>query len=288
MQQYPHLKKSRRREGGMLSLILGQSLIRASATGAAGSFLTKKSIANDNNQTEQDGSDRLGRVVASAFGRHPQATAVAILNHLSELDRVHLLMAIQQSTNKKLLERQDTAYVDDLMKQKRFNEHHAGLTRSQIASAVEYERMLQRFSSYSVDQPKSRQLLAVAVASGLPFVGFGFVDNAIMLVAGEQIDALLGLRLGISTLASAALGNLVADVVGVSVTHQIQAAAKNIKWAQPPRLSVLQQSLRRVKVARLGGAVLGVSFGCILGMAPLAFLEPPAREVADGEATADR
>lgn len=41
--------------------------------------------------------------------------------------------------------------------------------------------MLQRFSSYSVDQPKSRQLLAVAVASGLPFVGFGFVDNAIMV-----------------------------------------------------------------------------------------------------------
>lgn len=69
----------------------------------------------------------------------------------------------------------------------------------------------------------------------------------LQLMAGEQIDLLFGARLGISTLASAALGNLVADVVGVSVTHQIQAAAKHIKWAQPPRLSVLQQNLQRVK-----------------------------------------
>jgi hypothetical protein len=51
------------------------------------------------------------------------------LKHLSELDRVHLLLAIQQSTNKNLLARQDTAYVDTLMKQKRYSEHHQGLTR---------------------------------------------------------------------------------------------------------------------------------------------------------------
>lgn len=46
----------------------------------------------------------------------------------------------------------------------------------------------------------------------------------LQLVAGEQIDVLFGASMGISTLASAALGNLVADVVGVSVTHQIQAS----------------------------------------------------------------
>ncbi len=76
-------------------------------------------------------------------------------------------------------------------------------------------------------------------------------EPLLQLVAGEQIDLAFGTRLGISTLASAALGNLVADVVGVSVTHQIQSAVQHIKWAQPPRLSVLQQSLFRVK----GGAV---------------------------------
>lgn len=61
--------------------------------------------------------------------RQPRATALAILKHLSELDRVHLLLALQQSTSKSLLARQDTAYVDDLMKQKRYSEHHSGLTK---------------------------------------------------------------------------------------------------------------------------------------------------------------
>jgi hypothetical protein len=62
--------------------------------------------------------------------------------------------------------------------------------RSQIANAVEYQRMLQKFSSYSVDMPRARQLMAVALASGLPFVGFGFVDNMVMVSdcrqGGEQ------------------------------------------------------------------------------------------------------
>ncbi|EFN52363.1 hypothetical protein CHLNCDRAFT_15662, partial [Chlorella variabilis] len=63
--------------------------------------------------------------------------------------------------------------------------------------------------------PSWRQLAAIGIASGLPFVVFGFLDNGIMLVAGEQIDAVFGARFGLTTLASAGLGNLVADVVGV-------------------------------------------------------------------------
>ena len=46
-------------------------------------------------------------------------------------------------------------------------------------------------------------------------VGFGFADNAIMIVAGDRIDATLGVRLGFSTLAAAGLGNLISDVAGI-------------------------------------------------------------------------
>ena len=49
-----------------------------------------------------------------------------------------------------------------------------------------------------------------------------FLDNVIMLFAGEGIDNALGLRLGITTLASAGLGNLFADVVGVSAASGIE------------------------------------------------------------------
>ena len=59
---------------------------------------------------------------------------------------------------------------------------------------------------------------------------------ALQLVAGEQIDHLFGARLGLSMMASAGLGNLVADVVGVSATHTVQENIKRIPFARPPRL----------------------------------------------------
>ena len=71
-----------------------------------------------------------------------------------------------------------------------------------------------------------------------------------------------------------------ADVLGVSLTHQIQSRAKDVKWARPPRLSMLQQRMGSVKAASLGGAALGVSIGCLLGMLPLAFMDNPEPEKA--------
>jgi hypothetical protein len=62
----------------------------------------------------------------------------------------------------------------------------------------------------------------VFIASAIPFIGFGFLDNFIMLVAGEEIDSAFGVRLGLSTLASAGLGNLVADVIGVGAANGIE------------------------------------------------------------------
>ena len=41
-------------------------------------------------------------------------------------------------------------------------------------------------------------------------------------MAGEEIDATLGVKLGFSTLASAGLGNLVSDVAGIGFAEQIE------------------------------------------------------------------
>lgn len=95
-----------------------------------------------------------------------------------------------------------------------------------------------------------------------------------MLLAGDAIDSLFGLKLGLTTLASAGLGNIAADVVGVSVTQQIKERSRRIAWAQPPRLSSLQQAMRVVRAAKMGGAALGVTVGCLLGMVPLFFMPP--------------
>lgn len=43
------------------------------------------------------------------------------------------------------------------------------------------------------------------------------MDNSIMIIAGETIEVKLGLVLGITTMASAAIGNLLSDVAGVGM-----------------------------------------------------------------------
>lgn len=152
------------------------------------------------------------------------------------------------------------------------------------------QRYLLRYSVFAETPPTFKQLFLVALASGLPFVAFGFIDNAIMISAGDYIDLSLGTRLGITTLASAGLGNIVADVAGVSATQQIKELSRRLPWAQPPRLSVLQQSMARVRIAKLTGAAVCVSIGCVMGMLPLAFIPPgffAEKEEGSGEGGGD-
>ena len=61
-----------------------------------------------------------------------------------------------------------------------------------------------------------RQYALLALKSSLPFVAFGFVDNAIMITAGDAIEASIGVALSLSTMAAAGLGNLCSDVVGIA------------------------------------------------------------------------
>lgn len=196
------------------------------------------------------------------------------MHSLNDLERVHLLLAVQSTIKEETLHQLDTEYVNDMLKLVKQQPTHASLTRGQIASAVAYQRMLQRYSSFSHKPPNWKQLTGVAVAAGLPFLGFGLVDNLVMLVAGEGIDAAFGVRLGMTTLASAGLGNMVADVIGVTATQQIKELSRRTTWAQPPRLSTLQQSMNRVRVAKMLGAASFVSIGCLIGMVPLAFMPP--------------
>lgn len=46
--------------------------------------------------------------------------------------------------------------------------------------------------------PTISQLKLVFVHQMLPFVGFGFLDNLIMILAGEYLDVTIGVTLGIS------------------------------------------------------------------------------------------
>lgn len=257
---------------------------------------------------------------------------MALVRQLNELDKIHLVLALQEVTKKASRHKEATQYIDDLVKavQLPVNKQHSKLTRwvaragaagpggaaggscagtpsaaclcpfkrvacqialracllagaalavvviagpqhacarfpacrQQIERAVSYQRSLQKFSAVSEEEPSWRQLAAIGIASGLPFVVFGFLDNGIMLVAGEQIDAVFGARFGLTTLASAGLGNLVADVVGVSATHSVQDLLKRTGWVRPPPLRSVGTPARRLLT---GGPPAGAAAVCLAG-----------------------
>jgi len=96
-------------------------------------------------------------------------------------------------------------------------------------------------------------------------VGFGFMDNFIMITAGSAIENSVGVQLGLATMTAAALGQVVSDVSGVLFGDTL---SKVIKVA-PAKLTESQKQLSIVRRLRLGGAVLGVMAGCSLGAAAL-------------------
>ncbi|XP_026830343.1 uncharacterized protein LOC105287406 isoform X2 [Ooceraea biroi] len=120
----------------------------------------------------------------------------------------------------------------------------------------------------NVVEPSSKDLVLVAIANAIPFVGFGFLDNFIMIVAGDQIEMMLNRRFPISTMAAAALGNTVSDVIGIGSVHYVEMFAQKVGF-KAPKLTLAQLNLPRTRIAANVGRVIGVTIGCIIGMTPI-------------------
>jgi len=115
------------------------------------------------------------------------------------------------------------------------------------------------------------QLKSVALSQMYPFIGFGFLDNALMLAFGETIEASVGISLGLSTMAAAAIGNTLSDVCGVGLANKIEYLCSKFGLTEEVKMTTCQAKEMRVVVARLGGAMTGVTMGCIAGSFPLLF-----------------
>ena len=120
--------------------------------------------------------------------------------------------------------------------------------------------------------PSRSQLFRLAVGVGVPMVGFGIADNAIMIVAGDHIDATLGVRFGFSTLAAAGLGNLLSDVCGISLGEVIEGWCVHL-GLEAPALTVEQAAMRTTRMTKWGAGALGITIGCLIGMLPLLFMQ---------------
>lgn len=124
----------------------------------------------------------------------------------------------------------------------------------------------------------TRKLLAQeAVFAGIPFLGFGFLDNSIMLCAGEYIDITLGSALGISTLAAAGMGNLLSDVAGIGTAGTVEQNVKRI-LGRSTVLTPKQRDTSRAHRWVFAGRCISICLGCILGMWPLLLLSSKDEE----------
>ncbi|NXD77602.1 TMM65 protein, partial [Halcyon senegalensis] len=152
-------------------------------------------------------------------------------------------------------------------------------------------RELHRFESIAIAQeklevapPSPGQLRHVFFHNALPFVGFGFLDNAIMIAAGTQIELSIGVVLGISTMA----GNMsnvskssIEDTCQIqnhlflfscssSLAGYVEALASRLGLSIPD-LTPKQADMWQTRLSAHLGKAIGVTIGCILGMFPLLF-----------------
>jgi len=126
-------------------------------------------------------------------------------------------------------------------------------------------------------KPTFQELKQLAYHNSLPFIGFGFLDNFIMIMAGEYIDITLGAKLGISTMAAAAFGNTISDMMGIGSAWYVESWADRL-GAHPPDLTPEQLEMPGSRICANLGRCLGVAFGCLLGMFPLLFIDTSEKE----------
>lgn len=139
-----------------------------------------------------------------------------------------------------------------------------------VLQDLEQEHSLEK-GGQQEEPPTFNHLWLLAFANSIPFIGFGFFDNAIMILAGEYIDYTVGATLGISTMAAAAIGNMISDVAGIGLAGWVETLAYRFGFDEPA-LTPAQISMTQSRVACHFGRAIGIVIGCIIGMAPLAFI----------------
>mmetsp|Transcript_44402 Transcript_44402/g.105180 ORF Transcript_44402/g.105180 Transcript_44402/m.105180 type:complete len:344 (+) Transcript_44402:88-1119(+) len=122
---------------------------------------------------------------------------------------------------------------------------------------------------------KQGQLRKHFVASAVPMIGFGFMDNSVMLHAGNAIDLTLGVTFGLSTLASAACGQACSDVAGVLFGGFVEGVAKRMGLPEPG-FTAEEENLPVVKRVEVAGGVIGVFTGCCMGLLNLFIIDTNA------------
>jgi hypothetical protein len=106
----------------------------------------------------------------------------------------------------------------------------------------------------------------------IPMVGFGIMDNLIMIIAGDAIDTAFHARFGIATLTAAAFGQVLSDMSGVMFGGVVERTFSKM-GLRAPSLTAAQRRLSVCKNIIVGGSVFGVMIGCLMVSCTLLFMD---------------
>ncbi|XP_017097575.3 transmembrane protein 65 isoform X1 [Drosophila bipectinata] len=145
---------------------------------------------------------------------------------------------------------------------------------------IDDEKKKKLFKMKSAAPPSAGQLYSIFFVNAVPFIAFGFLDNFIMIIAGEYIELSLGQVVAISTMATAGLGNTISDIMGITLATYVENGCQILGLKQP-MLTPAQFDLKSSKRATSFGRIIGITAGCLLGMCPLWFMDEKAEIVDD-------
>ncbi|XP_032592619.1 transmembrane protein 65 isoform X2 [Drosophila grimshawi] len=142
---------------------------------------------------------------------------------------------------------------------------------------LEADKVKKQFEMEAAEPPTARQLYSIFFVNAVPFVAFGFLDNFIMIMAGEYIESTLGHFITLSTMAAAGLGNTISDVMGITMATYVEEGCQ-LLGLKPPQMTPAQFELKSSRRASSWGRIMGITVGCLIGMCPLWFMkeEPKA------------
>lgn len=145
-----------------------------------------------------------------------------------------------------------------------------------IIKSFHVPRLMGRFSSLVTDTlsastplPTSSQLWRHYISSATPMIAFGFMDQTIMIHAGNAIDCTLGVYLGLSTLSAAAVGGLISNVSGILFGGTVETIIK----VPSSLLTAEQRQLPFVRRNRILAQAFGVIIGCTFGLLNLLLID---------------
>lgn len=159
---------------------------------------------------------------------------------------------------------------------------HSSAKTEQSTPTMSMEQQQQAAAAAANPQaPSSQQLKILFTASAVPMIGFGFMDNLVMIQAGQFIDNTIGVSMGLATMTAAAAGQVVSDVSGVIFGGSLERFLHRYKLIQASSLTTAQRALPLCRNVALFGAVCGVALGCGLGASCLLFMDLEARQRAE-------